>query len=200
MRKILNFWLLLCSSLCISPGISLQLPPKYRLDIRLRAVVDAGEDDDYLPTRNQKKPPLIRLEDVNHRFSRSSGAGGQNVNKLETKVEIRLDLKKFGLSSKIIDYLKRNEPSRIIVRDERYILRVSSSRFRTQNKNLNDALQKIQSIVNGAAKGVAPPPAPTIEKMKKIRRLSNREKRERLQAKKRHSQKKQDRKKGHFDY
>ena len=36
----------------------------------------------------------IKLEDLNITFSRSSGPGGQNVNKVNTKVEIRLSLPK----------------------------------------------------------------------------------------------------------
>ena len=38
--------------------------------------------------------PMLRAEDVDFGFARSSGSGGQNVNKVSTKVDMRLDLGK----------------------------------------------------------------------------------------------------------
>lgn len=72
----------------------------------------------------------ICVDDVTIQFARSSGAGGQNVNKVNTKVDMRLHLGNAGwLDSEIADAVRRMEKKRINKDDELVIM---SQRTRSQ--------------------------------------------------------------------
>lgn len=74
---------------------------------------------------------------------------------------------------------------------------VSSTRTRTQKGNIDDALEKIQGMIDAAA--YVPPP-PSEETKKKIQKLARIENERRLQDKKKSSSKKSDRRnKGSWD-
>jgi ribosome-associated protein len=100
--------------------------------------------------------------------SRSSGPGGQNVNKVNTKIELRFHI----LSSKLLtdiekDILLKKLKNRIT--DDGYLYLVSQSE-RTQFKNREKAINKFHEIINNAL---------TIKKKRKLTRptLSSVEKR-----------------------
>ena len=148
----------------------------------------------------QRKLRPVTVNDIECKFSRSGGAGGQNVNKVSTKAEIRLDLERHGLSFELIRELQRTERSRLVrAREGELVLSVASSRHRTQAMNLRDAIAKANAILQGAAKRIEPPPPPSAEKVKRMRKLSNKETRNRLQAKKQKGDKKKNRKKPRLD-
>ncbi|KAL3926483.1 MAG: hypothetical protein SGPRY_003276 [Prymnesium sp.] len=73
-------------------------------------------------------------------FSRSSGAGGQNVNKLSTRCEARLDLGASGWPEGVTERLKSKSSSKGEVI-------VTSDRHRTQGANKKDALEKLAKLV-----------------------------------------------------
>lgn len=86
--------------------------------------------------------------EVNYRTSRSSGPGGQNVNKTETKVDVLLrleDSKAFG--DKQLEQLKLNLSNRINSSNE---LTVSSSEARSQLRNKQIALKKLLDLIEEA--------------------------------------------------
>lgn len=86
--------------------------------------------------------------EVNYRTSRSSGPGGQNVNKTETKVDVLLrleDSKAFG--DKQLEQLKLNLSNRINSSNE---LTVSSSEARSQLRNKQIALKKLLDLIEKA--------------------------------------------------
>ncbi len=86
--------------------------------------------------------------EVNYRTTRSSGPGGQNVNKTETKVDVlrRLeDSKAFG--DKQLEQLKLNLSNRINSSNE---LTVSSSEARSQLRNKQIALKKLLDLIEKA--------------------------------------------------
>ena len=114
-------------------------------------------------------------------FSRSSGPGGQNVNKLNTKAEVRFRLADASwLQPDARDRLAALWPSHVTSEGEVF---VSSQRHRTQEANLEDALEKLEAMV---AKAIATP------KVRQMRtNLSELTKKAYREEKRRHSELKQ---------
>ncbi|TNV81718.1 hypothetical protein FGO68_gene9397 [Halteria grandinella] len=85
--------------------------------------------------------------EVNH--SRSSGPGGQNVNKVNTKVELRFTIRDaFWLPVDVRDRLREQRPQNI-TKDDEFI--VVSQEHRTQEQNYSEALGKMQEFIDKAA-------------------------------------------------
>jgi len=116
--------------------------------------------------------------------SRSSGAGGQNVNKVSTKIELRINLAESNLLSeeeKNILSLKLGNR----ISNEGFLI-IQSQTSRSQIKNKEEAIEKFYQLI---MKALAP-----VKKRKKTRpSLSSKIKR--LDSKKVDSKKKQNRKK-----
>ena len=93
------------------------------------------------------KKLVIPSNEIKWRFSRSSGPGGQNVNKIESRVEIIFDLE----DSKVLnDYqkeiLKRNLKNKLVNNS----LRLAVQEHRNQLLNRQLALMKFSSIIKNA--------------------------------------------------
>ena len=93
------------------------------------------------------KTLVIPSKEIKWRFSRSSGPGGQNVNKIESRVEIIFDLE----DSKVLnDYqkeiLKRNLKNKLVNNS----LRLAVQEHRNQLLNRQLALMKFSSIIKNA--------------------------------------------------
>jgi ribosome-associated protein len=82
--------------------------------------------------------------------SRSSGPGGQNINKLNTKVTIIFDVENSGsLNLEQKETILKKLAARL-TKDKKLI--ISSQKFRTQKANRNSAVEKLREIIQDALK------------------------------------------------
>jgi ribosome-associated protein len=81
-------------------------------------------------------------------FVRAQGAGGQNVNKVASAVHLRFDVNASSLPDFYKERLLRLQDSRI-TKDG--VIVIKAQRFRTQEKNREDALARLAELVSGVA-------------------------------------------------
>jgi ribosome-associated protein len=94
----------------------------------------------------------IDEREIEESFVRSSGPGGQNVNKLSTAVQLRFDVRHSpSLPNDVRARLERLSGSRL-TRDG--VLVIIAQRHRTQARNRDDALDRLLELIRQAA--VAP--------------------------------------------
>ncbi|XP_017548593.2 peptidyl-tRNA hydrolase ICT1, mitochondrial [Pygocentrus nattereri] len=102
------------------------------------------------------QPPAIPVDKLKVSYSRSSGPGGQHVNKVSTKAEVRFHVQ----TAEWIPEEVRNE---IILKNKTRVnkageLIVTSEVSRSQQRNLENCLQKISEIITEASQR---PPEPS---------------------------------------
>ncbi|KAJ4877334.1 Class I peptide chain release factor [Raphanus sativus] len=137
------------------------------------------EAEERASSAGNEPTPQITLDHVTLNFARSGGPGGQNVNKVNTKVDMRFNVKNaYWLSERIREKILQTEKNRIN-RDGELV--ISSTKTRTQKGNIDDALAKLQAIIDAAS--YVPPP-PSEEQKKKIVKMAAKADEKRLKSKK----------------
>ena len=92
----------------------------------------------------------IDEREIKEEFVRSSGPGGQNVNKVATAVKLRFDVVKSPtLPEDVRERLLRLGGKRIT---EKGILVIDARRFRTQERNRQDALKRLVALIERASR------------------------------------------------
>jgi ribosome-associated protein len=102
---------------------------------------------------------------------RAQGAGGQNVNKVSSAIHLRFDIDASSLPSIVKQRLLKLNDRRI---SNEGLIIIKAQQFRTQEKNREDALERLQEMIKAAA---------VIQKVRRPTKPSRNAKKKRLDSK-----------------
>ncbi len=134
--------------------------------------------------------PRLLVPDVefNWTYTRSSGPGGQNVNKVASKAVLRWNVAATTALAEDVKNRLALQQKRFFTQDGELI--ITSQRYRDQERNREDCLEKLRAILLQAL---------VVPKARRKTKPSRGSKRRRLQEKKRRSDVKQGRRSPHVD-
>ena len=121
----------------------------------------------------------IDEKDLDIAFVRASGPGGQNVNKLSTAAQLRFDVRRITLEPDVMTRLTTLAGQRM-TRDG--VIVIHAQRFRTQERNRADAIDRLLELLREAAVRPKPRRATKPTLGSKMRRLDGKNRRSDIKA------------------
>ena len=121
----------------------------------------------------------IDESDLEISFVRASGPGGQNVNKLSTAAQLRYDTRKLTLPDEAAARLVRLAGQRM-TKDG--VIVIHAQRFRTQERNRSDAIERLLELLREAMIRPTPRRATRPTFASKQRRLEGKKRRGDIKA------------------
>ena len=119
------------------------------------------------------------LASVEESFIAASGPGGQNVNKVATAVQLRLNVYALRLQPQVFARLKPAAGSRMPAAGE---IVLTARRFRTQEANRADARERLVELIRGAFDAPAPRAKSRLNRIGKEARIKEKKTRGTIKA------------------